>query len=271
MADFTGTDPSDPNQKLPPPYLYNQYDPYRQGASQFWRNNHFSVQQPGGYGQGGNNSFFSGGAYGGASFGQISDPTGVGAQMNQMYGGIGSQIGGYLNRVSNLRAQYRALNANRQQDQMIMGNPTAGTPTGVRMSIPQLNMYRSNYSQVQPALGGYVGLYSRAMNNVDQMFGQEKQDVATQYNGMAGQGYQDMISRGMTGSTVASSMKAEVASQRAQAMNRVDADAARQRLSADLPISMAMLNYSSGVKNAYPNYNPAAASGIAGYGYGGGY
>lgn len=207
-----------------------------------WRQLNWEQQHGGG--MGGNPT--DAGGWGGAGSGGTGGFSGVAAgavgqalNTSNNLGGMLQQasgtVGAYLNRLSNLRGYYRALNANRQQDANIR------------------NVYNS--------------LDARSLGYVDKMFGQQKTDVANEYNNMYGSGYQDLIGRGLTGSTVATSLKQEVASQRAMALNRVDAAQNEQRLRADVPITLDAAHYLSGVKNSYPNYNPSAAVGATGYGF----
>lgn len=145
--------------------------------------------------------------------------------------------------------------------------------------------------QMGDVLDGYENRYQRGMENLQGLGDQEKADTSQRYKNLASQNTQDMVSRGLTGTTIMPTMRQGIAREESDALSRVNERLQRERLNYDASLSGDALsaqerqygqqqstygNASSDTlgfmerrSDTYPDFNQLAALGQA-YGAGGG-
>lgn len=135
-----------------------------------------------------------------------------------------------------------------------------------QFALNNYNKIIGNWGNMGPYGGGYAGLYNREMGDVNQIGGMERYDINQSYKNLWGKESSDLVSRGLTGSTIYDSMRQEANNQRAQAMARSYDNSARLRLGVEQQTGGDMLHAAmGGINVAYPTNS--------GYGsmYGGGF
>lgn len=91
----------------------------------------------------------------------------------------------------------------------------------------------ANEARYQQGMEGHNAWRARTNELLDQLGNQQKADVNESYNTLAGKTRQNMISRGLTGTTVQDAMLTGVERERSKSLARVDEQLARERLDAE--------------------------------------
>lgn len=114
---------------------------------------------------------------------------------------------------------------------------------------------QANESRYQDILNQYRSRYDRAMQNLEGAGTQQRADLNTQYDALGSRTGQDLVSRGLAGTTIAPSMQAGVERERAGARGRLDETLLNQRLQTDANLSADTLSFMERRTDAYPDAN----------------
>lgn len=201
------------------------------------------TQQPGG---GVQTTPFNGGNSGGGS----SSGGSQGGSFSNPLDAFGNLFGQMLTSYQNAYDQYRGDVENRYKD-----------VTGGFLRRAGLG---SAYAQglQDDVLNGYENRYQRGMNTIDQLGGQEKADVNQRYDQLQAQTNQDLVSRGLTGTTIKPTMTLGNERERQAALSRVNERLLRERLGTDADLSGQALAAQLGL-GQYVNDTTSGLSGDA--------
>lgn len=100
---------------------------------------------------------------------------------------------------------------------------------------------------MNPIVQGYADRYRRIMGQLEGMGKQERQDIRTQYDALRGTIQQNLIDRGLGGTTVVDSMRAGNERERRDALGRLDERLREQQANWDASLSADELAARSGV------------------------
>lgn len=140
-------------------------------------------------------------------------------------------------------------------------------------------------------LTGYESRYQRGLGNLEGLGAQEKDDILRQYGELGAANQQDMVNRGLTGTTIMPTMRQGIMREQQNALSRVNERLQNQRLAIDASLSgdalsaqerlgQGILTGSAGLagdtlafaerrNDTYPDFNQLAAL-AQGYGAAGG-
>lgn len=113
----------------------------------------------------------------------------------------------------------------------------------------------TNEARYNDILGQYGDRYDRNMGYVEGMGTQERADINTQWNNERSAVGQDMVSRGLTGTTIKPSMEMGVERQRTAALGRLNDRLLQQKLYADMQLSGDKLGFMERREDEYPDPN----------------
>jgi hypothetical protein len=214
-----------------------------------------------------------------ANVGQNTGP-GMWESPAQPGGGGPSALDGYL---ANLRQQQQnnsALFTKLYNEYQAAQDAAAKANKGREKEV------RSGYTDMHGRIvGGYGDIRNRAMGYIDKLGGTQRQDIGDRYTQLRGEGEQDMISRGLSNSTVRGSMLQGLASREGRENLELEESLNRQRLDydtqlssaglgADERISTGRLGFIERIEDEYPDFNQliglAQGMGQYGGGFGGG-
>lgn len=113
----------------------------------------------------------------------------------------------------------------------------------------------ANETRYQDILRQYQQRYTRSMEMLDGAGAQQTKDIDAQFQGLASRTGQDMVSRGLAGTTVGPSMQAGVERERAGAQGRLQESLTNQRLQTDANLTQDQLGFMERRTDAYPDAN----------------
>lgn len=131
----------------------------------------------------------------------------------------------------------------------------------------------ANEQRYLEGLSGYQNRYERNMNYLEGAGQQEAKDINQSYDNQGDKINQDLVSRGLRGSTIAENMAMGNNRERMNDQGRLQERLRQQRIATDAGLSGDQLRYMEARNDTYPNYNQLASLseglGQAGYGVGG--
>lgn len=134
---------------------------------------------------------------------------------------------------------------------------------------------KANEDRYQQGVGGYQNRYDRGMGYLDQLGRQEAKDIGQDYDNLQSRVDQNMVSRGLTGTTIAPTMRMGVQREYGGAIGRLNERLANQRLNTDAQLSGDLLGFVERREDVGPDYNQMLALmqavGAGGDGSGAGY
>lgn len=212
---------------------------------------------------------------------------GYGGAMGAMGGGAGGAGGGGMGVPQDYQRAYEeAKAANEERYKNIL--------TGYQ---DRSNQYQEGAAGLRDdVLGGYDARYQRNMNAIQNLGQQEATDIQRRYGELKSANKQDMVNRGLTGTTIMPTMDQGIAREQEGALSRLNERLISQRIGLDSQLSgdaisaqerlgQSILTGAAGVQgdtlgfaerrtDAYPDMNQliqlAAMYGAAGGMYGGG-
>ena len=113
----------------------------------------------------------------------------------------------------------------------------------------------ANEARYQGILQGYRDRYDRGIGILEGMGDQSRRDIDASYAGQASRMGQDMVGRGLSGTTVAQSMQMGVERERQGAVGRLDESLRQQHLQTDAQLSGDKLGFMERRVDAYPDIN----------------
>lgn len=151
-----------------------------------------------------------------------------------MAGGIGDDVSLFLANQANEQRQAQGWNE-MQEFQGDWTGPTHG-------SVNQYKREQSRYAGMTGDVGkqygkGMFDRYTRGMGLLKGMGDQEMKDINTRFNNMAGGLQQDMVGRGLTGSTVMPGMRMGLERERSDALGSARERIRAQTMAADAGLS----------------------------------
>jgi hypothetical protein len=133
--------------------------------------------------------------------------------------------------------------------------------------LPQLmSEYQRAYNEARQAneerykqlLTGYQSRYDDAMNYLGMMSNQSEKDIRSQYQSAANQGAQDLMSRGLSGSTIAPTMRQGYMRQMDAELQRNRDAQIQQRLGYQTALSKDRLDVIERREDTYPSWDQLA-------------
>lgn len=100
------------------------------------------------------------------------------------------------------------------------------------------NQYQENAAGLRDdVLNGYDARYQRGMQNLEGLGNQEKIDVQRQFGELAAANQQDLVNRGLTGTTIMPTMRQGILREQTDALSRINERLQNQRLGLDASLS----------------------------------
>lgn len=132
----------------------------------------------------------------------------------------------------------------------------------------------ANEARYADILKGYQGRYGSVMGMFEGMGDQARRDIRRDYTNLMGAGQQDLVSRGLTGTTILPTMRMGYEREMQGALGRHEEQLRRERLGYEAGLSADTLGFMERRTDTYPDYammaNLAMAYGQGGDGGGGG-
>ena len=127
-----------------------------------------------------------------------------------------------------------------------------GSALGAQYQQAAEQARQANETRYNQLLSGQNELYGRVMASVDQGNSQAVADLSRSFDRQRSAGTQDMISRGLTGSTIQQTMNSGIERNRAESLNRQAADFRRERLGYDVGLTGERLGTIERRTDSYP-------------------
>lgn len=112
-----------------------------------------------------------------------------------------------------------------------------------------------NEERYQAILSGYLSQETQARSTLEGLGVQEGADIATQYAGLQSRSGQDMVSRGLTGTTIAPTMRSGIQRQETDAQGRLASRLKREKLAILPNLQSQRLNFMERREDVQPDYN----------------
>ena len=116
----------------------------------------------------------------------------------------------------------------------------------------------ANLERYSDILGQYGDLHARTMAGFEGFGEAQRQQLGQRYEGLQTRSQQDMVSRGLTGTTIAPTVAAGIEGQRSQDLMALDQSINQQMLNAALGITQAMLGFMERREDVGPNMGDLA-------------
>ncbi len=122
------------------------------------------------------------------------------------------------------------------------------------LTYPTYSSYYSYNPGVDDITAGYQKRYADAMAQLANWGNQQKADESQRWANVRSRGIQDLINRGITGSTIMPSVRSGIARQESNAMNRLNESLNAQKLRYQTELSGDLLGYQANARQqAYSN------------------
>lgn len=112
----------------------------------------------------------------------------------------------------------------------------------------------ANESRYQQGLAGYNDMLNNANTTLDSISGQAKKDIAQNYTNLGAQAQQNLVGRGLTGTSVPLNMNMKLASQQSGDLSRLADQTAQQRLQYQTGIQGDKLGFIERRNDVGPDY-----------------
>ena len=113
----------------------------------------------------------------------------------------------------------------------------------------------ANEARYNQILSEYRNRYTRNLALLQGMGTQERMDIDQQFQGLSSRAGQDMVSRGLTGTTIAPTVQAGIARERAGAQGRLNERLRREQVDVDSRLSGDTLGFMERRNDEYPDPN----------------
>lgn len=123
--------------------------------------------------------------------------------------------------------------------------------------------YRHILGGEPEALGGHSQLYERVMGGVKALGEAERGDIVERGRAEEARTLQDMTSRGLTGTTIAQTMRQGIGRETGRELDRLSERLTRERLGYDVGLTGQRLGFMERREDAYPE-SPMQAAGLLG-------
>lgn len=114
----------------------------------------------------------------------------------------------------------------------------------------------ANLSRYSDILGQYGALYGRTMTGLEGLGDEQRRAISSRYGALAGANQQDLVSRGLAGTTVLPSMRLGVERQKTQELNALEEQLRRERMGYDVALTGERLGFMERRTDQYPDYGP---------------
>ncbi len=137
----------------------------------------------------------------------------------------------------------------------LFGNKSGGDQNKVRRDYERAveEAQRQNRERYKWGMRAYQNLYGRAMQGFARRSGQAEKDIRKSWANVLASGKQDLVSRGLTGTTIYPNMVAQGAERETADINRSRDALEAERRGVDVGIMGDWTRFVEGVQNPYPN------------------
>lgn len=113
---------------------------------------------------------------------------------------------------------------------------------------------QANVGRYEGILGQYGALHTRAMGLLENLGDQERSDIRQRYAGREATGMQDLVSRGLSGTTLLPNLRMGVERDQSAELRRLGEGLRRERLGYDVGLTQSKLGFMERRTDAYPDY-----------------